>query len=104
MVDNNSHLKYVCIDLELESIQRFRDIASVLPPDCYIYRELDQNSTVLCLDFQSCPQTVKIGRKLWFEFCRHLLACSISLGLAESLRFQLGDRIVSLISLDKFKQ
>ncbi len=104
MVDNNSPLKYACIDLELESIQLFRDIASVLPPDCYVYRELDRNSPLLCLDFQSCPETLKMDKKQWFEFCRHLLACSIYLGLAESLSFQLGNRRVSLISLDKFKQ
>ncbi|MDJ0726505.1 MAG: hypothetical protein QNJ38_15450 [Prochloraceae cyanobacterium] len=101
MASQNSHLNYTNIDLEIEAIQRFRNLASIVPLDCHVYRELDRGFPILCLDFKACPQKLKMTKKQWFEFCRHLLYCSNYLGLSNSLIFQVGERIVGWISLDQ---
>ncbi len=62
MVFNNLGVKYSHIDLEIEAIQRFRRIVPFVSPDCHVFRELEKNSTILCLDFAACPQELNMSR------------------------------------------
>ncbi len=102
MTFKNSPLKCTSKDLELEVIKRFRDLAPVLAPECRIFRELSGRSIVLCLDFAACPQDLKMDNKEeWQEFAKLLVHSSHDLGLAESLVFKNGDRILAWMSLNQ---
>ena len=102
MTFKNSPLKCTSKDLELEVIKRFRDLASVLAPECRVFRELSGRSVVLCLDFAACPQELKMDNKEeWQEFAKLLVHSSHYLGLAESLVFKNGDRILAWMSLNQ---
>ncbi|MDJ0575690.1 MAG: hypothetical protein QNJ65_11055 [Xenococcaceae cyanobacterium MO_234.B1] len=50
MPSKNSPLNCRSIDLEIEAIKRFRDLAPFLDPECRVFRELNGLSTVLCSD------------------------------------------------------
>ena len=99
MASKNSPLNYTSIDLEIEAIKRFRDLAPFLSPECRVFRELNGRSTLLCLDFTACPQDLKMNKDEWQEFAQLLVHSSHYLGLANSLVFQKGDRILAWMSL-----
>ncbi len=99
MASKNSPLNCTSIDLELEAIKRFRALAPFLSPECQVFRELNGRSTVLCLDFTTCPQDLKMNKEEWQEFAKLLVHSSHYLGLANSLVFMIGDRVVSWMSL-----
>ncbi len=99
MASKNSPLNCTSIDLELEAIQRFRDLAPFLDPECRVFRELNGRSIVLCLDFTACPQDLKMNKQEWQEFAQLLVHSSHYLGLANSLVFKRGDRILAWMSL-----
>ena len=101
MASKNSPLNCTSIDLELEAIKRFRDLAPFLDPECRVFRELNGHSTVLCLDFTTCPQDLKMNKEEWQEFAKLLVHSSHYLGLANSLVFMIGDRVVSWMSLNQ---
>ena len=102
MTFGNSPLKCTSTDLEIEAIKRFRDLDPVLAPECRIFRELSGLSIVLCLDFAACPQDLKMDNKEeWQEFAKLLVHSSHYLGLAESLVFKNGDRILAWMSLNQ---
>ncbi len=85
MTPKNSPLNYTSIDLELEAIQRFRSLSPFLDPECLVFRELNGQSTVLCLDFTTCSQNLTPNKKEWTELAKLLLHSSHYLGLANSL-------------------
>lgn len=99
MTSKNSPLNYTSNDLELEVIKRFRTLVPFLTPECRVYRELNGRATILCLDFSACPQELKINKKEWQEFAQLLVHSSHYLGLANSLVFKNGDRILAWMSL-----
>lgn len=102
MTFKNSPLKCTSKDLELEAIKRFRDLAPYLDSECRIFRELSGHSIVLCLDFAACSQDLKMNNKEeWQEFAKLLVHSSRYLGLAESLVFKNGDRILAWMSLNQ---
>ncbi|MDJ0590429.1 MAG: hypothetical protein QNJ72_10590 [Pleurocapsa sp. MO_226.B13] len=102
MTFNNSPLRCTSTDLELEAIKRFRDLAPLISPECRVYRELSGRSVVLCLDFSACPQDLKMDKKEeWQEFAKLLIHSSHYLGLANSLVFKNGDRILAWMSLNQ---
>ena len=90
----NSPLNYTSLDLEREAIQRFRGLAPFLSPQCRVGRELNGNSPILCLDFTACPQDLKLNQEEWPELARLLTHLSHELGLANSVVFKNGKRIV----------
>ncbi len=98
MASKNSPLNYTSIDLELEAIKRFRDLAPFLDPECRVFRQLNGSSVELCLDFAACPQEIEMNQEEWQEFALLLVHSSHYLGLANSLVFQLGGRIVSRLN------
>ena len=103
MASKNSPLNCTSIDLEIEAIKRFRTLAPFLNPECQVFRQLNGRSTVLCLDFTACPQDLKMNKKEWQKFARLLVHSSNYLGLANSLVFKNGDRIVSWMTLNQIQ-
>ena len=101
MASENSPLNYTSIDLEIEAIKRFRDLAPFLDPKCRVFRELNGLSTVLCLDFAACPQDLQMNKDEWQEFAQLLVHSSHYLGLANSLVFKFGDRAVGWMNVDR---
>jgi hypothetical protein len=101
MALNNSPLNYTSIDLELEAIQRFRTLAPFLPRTCRVSRELDGNSTVLCLDFVDCQEEIASNMA---EVAFLLALSSHYLRLADYIVFKVGDQIgKKLIVLDEIE-
>ena len=100
MEPKNSPLNCTSLDLEIEAIKRFRDWAPFLSSECQIFRELNGLSTVLCLDFTSCPQELKTSKEEWQKFARLLTNLSHTLGLANSVVFKNGDRTVLWMTLN----
>ncbi len=103
MASKNSPINNTSIDLELEAIRRFRCFVPFLDPECRIFRSLNGSSTVLCLDFTACPQDLKMNQKEWQEVAKLLLYASHYLGLANTLVFQFGGRVLGWMSLKKKK-
>ena len=101
MASKNSPLNYTSIDLEKEAIKRFRSLAPFLSPECRVFRELNGLFTVLCLDFAACPQELKMNKEEWQEFAELLVHSSHYLGLANSLVFKRGDRIVGWMTFNQ---
>ncbi len=62
MASKNSPLNCTSLNLELEAIKRFRNLAPFLSTECRVFRELNGRSIVLCLDFTACPQDLKINK------------------------------------------
>ncbi len=101
MASKNSPLNCTSIDLELEAIKRFRALAPFLSPECQVFRELNGLSPILCLDFAACPQDLKMNKKEWLEFAQLLVHSSHYLGLANSLVFKNGDRVVGWMNFNQ---
>ncbi|WP_036485648.1 hypothetical protein [Myxosarcina sp. GI1] len=75
---------------EKAALAKFRSLADCLPQDSKIFREPWGRSTVLCIDFESCPQFFPIDRQQ-----TELLAQALAkLGLANSIIFRDGSKIM----------
>ncbi len=98
MASQNSPLRSTSLDLEMEAIKRFRFLAPFLAPECRVFRELNGRSTVLCLDFASCPQDLNMNQQEWQDFAELLVHSSHYLGLANSLVFKNREHIVGWIN------
>ncbi len=103
MASKNSPLNFTSIDLEIEAIKRFRDLAPLLSPECRVFRELNGGSIVLSLDFAACPQELKMNKEEWQEFAQLLIHSSLYLGLANSLVFKRGDRLLAWMNLKQIQ-
>ena len=99
MASKNSPLNNTSIDLEIEAIKRFQDFASFISPQCRVYRELNGLETVLCLDFADCPQELKMNQKEWSEMIMLLAVSCNELGLANSVVWKNGQKIVGWMTL-----
>ena len=99
MASGNSPLNNTSIDLEIEVIKRFRDLAPFIPPQCLVFRERNPDQTVLCLDFVDCPQKLKMSPKKWSKITLLLANSCDELGLAKSLVFKNGKQILGWIGL-----
>ena len=101
MAAQNSPLNYTSIDLEIEAIKRFRALAPFISPKCRVVRELNGLDTVLCLDFTDCPQDLEMNEKEWQEVAQLLALSCHYLGLANSIVFKRGKRIVGWMTLEQ---
>ena len=89
MENQNLPLKSTSIDFEKAALDRFRFLANCLPQACQTSREPWDGSTVLCLNFESCPQLLEKARQN-----RHLLIAVVQqLGLAHALIFKVGTKV-----------
>ncbi len=101
MSSPNSPLNHTSIDLEIEAIQRLRTLVPFIGTKCQVVRQLNGNDPVLCLDFTDCPQDLNRNKKEWQEFVLLLALSCHYLGLANSVVFKNGGRIIGWISLEQ---
>ena len=81
---------YNSSDFERAALAKFRSLVTFLPQDSKIFREPWGRSTVLCLDFGDCPHLFSVDR----EQARSLSQAISRLGLADSMTFRIGSKIV----------
>jgi hypothetical protein len=85
-----SPLNCTSANFEQVALARLRSLAACLPEDCKIFREPWGRSTVLCIDFANCPHLFDLDQKQ-----ANLLSQAIAtLGLANSIIFRIGNKIV----------
>jgi hypothetical protein len=77
-------------DFEQAALARFRSLVGFLPTNSKISRELSGRSTVLCLDFANCPHLFSVDQ----EQASSLSQAIADLGLADSMIFRIGSKIV----------
>ncbi len=74
---------------EQEALARFREVLLILPNTCRLHREVWDQSTVLCLDFQDCPDELANVKKQELM----ILVGADHLGLAQAISFRIGNKI-----------
>jgi hypothetical protein len=90
-----SSFKCTSADFEKAALKRFRSLVTFLPPDCRVFRETWDCSTVLCLDFANCPTFLDFTRQN-----AHLLIQSAQeLGLTNAVIFRLGNKFMGWKSM-----
>ncbi len=67
------------------------------------YRELNGLETVLCLDFANCPQELKMNQKEWEEMAILLAISCNELGLANSVVWKKGKKIIGWMTLEQIE-
>lgn len=77
-------------DFEQAALAKFRSSVSFLPQDSRIFRESWDRSTVLCFDFVNCPHLFSVNQ----EQTRFLCQAIAELGLADSMIFRMGSKIL----------
>lgn len=82
-------LKSTSYDFEQEVLNRFRLLVAILPVECQIYRETWDSSTVLCLNFESCPYFLEVIK----ENVEVLMTVTARLSLAKSIIFRQGNQL-----------
>ncbi len=89
---NNPQLPFKCTSQELEkaAINRFRTLISSLPPQCQIFREPWNHSTVVCLDFVQCPHLLDNLK----DIEPYLVEGVQALGLGNAIVFRLGKKLM----------
>ena len=95
MTNQYSPYNYTAADLEKAALNRYRSLLEFLPQDCKICRELWGQSTVVCLDFEECPNL--LSKTLEQSFLLSLTAHY--LGLPESIVFRVGKKVVTWMSM-----
>lgn len=95
MAEQHSPLNYTSADFEKAALRRFRSLVSFLPSDCKVFREIWNRSTVVCIDFEDCPNSIEAVREQTFL----LLIVAHYLGLADSLLFKTGKKVRGWITL-----
>jgi len=77
-------------DFERAALERFRSLVPFLPPNCKVFREPWNCSTVLCLDFVNCPIYLDSVREQG-----HLVVnAAQALGLANAIVVRIGNKFV----------
>jgi hypothetical protein len=95
MASPRSPYSYTSSDLEKIAIIRYRSLLTFLPPECKIFRELWGRSTVICLDFEQCPDQLEKTAEQSF-----LLSLTAHyLGLAESIVFRVGNKVIKWMTM-----
>ena len=82
--------KYTSTNFERVALAKFRSLAGCLPQDSRIFREPWGSSTVLCVDFEPCPQFLPLAR----QQTELLSEANSQLGLANSIIFRVGSKIM----------
>ena len=77
-------------DFERAALAKLRSEVTFLPHDSKIFREPWGRSTVLCFDFSNCPHLFSVDQ----EQTRLLSQAIANLGMADSMIFRLGNKIV----------
>lgn len=85
-----SPLNYTSSNFEQIALTKFRSLVGFLPQASRIFREPWGRSTVLCIDFENCPHLFQFDS----EQSRVLARATNQLGLANSVIFRIGNKIV----------
>ena len=92
-----SPLDCTSTNLEKVALSRFRSLVSFLPQDSKIFREPWGRSTVICIDFITCPHLFPLTPKQ-----TNILTEAIKeLGLAHSVIFRIGKKILGWKKIDR---
>ncbi len=86
----NSPLHNTSSDLEKAALNRYRSLVPNLPEHCHIFREIWNHSTVLCLDFADCPDSLIATMEQFLP----LMIASHHLGLSNCLLFKLNNKVM----------
>jgi hypothetical protein len=92
-----SPLNSTSSNFEKVALDKFRFLANCLPENIKIFREPWGRSTVLCIDFENCPQLFPLDR----EQTSRLAGAIEELGLANSVIFRIGSKIMGWKKLKK---
>jgi len=90
MLHQNSPSDCTSAEFEKAAIKRFRTLALCIPSDCKVFREPWGNHTVVCLDFQACPNQLEITKKK----AHLLIKAAQELGLAQSVIFRVEKKVM----------
>jgi hypothetical protein len=91
MANQESPLNCTSANFERIAIKRFRALATCVPRASKVFREPWDCSTVLCIDFENCPNLLQTTK----EKADLLVIAAQTLGLANSLIFRIGKKTVS---------
>ena len=100
MSSPNSQFDHMSRALEREVIKRFRGLLPFIPRQCRIFRQLNRHKTILYLDFTAYPQYLKMNEQKWSDLTIWLALSCNQLGLAHSVVWKDGERIVGRMTLD----
>ena len=97
MAHKNSPINCTSAEFEKAAMSRLRALATyTIPENCQVFREPWGCSTVLCLDFQACPELLETTREK-----SHLLAIAAqNLGLTNSVIFRIGNKVKGRTSIN----
>jgi hypothetical protein len=99
MANQESPLNCTSANFERVSIERFRALATCVPRASKVFREPWDCSTVLCIDFENCPNLLNPTR----EKAYLLVLAAQTLGLANSLIFRIGKKTVGWEKIDSIE-
>jgi hypothetical protein len=89
MFEPSSSFNLTSHEFEQVALSRFRDLVKIIPPECKVFRETWDYSTVLCLDFKDCPYFLEVVK----ENSDLLLSQLKNLGLGKSIIFRLDHHV-----------
>ncbi len=89
MSESQSFSRSTSQNFEQEILNRFRTLVGILPSECSLYREMSNNNTILCLNFQDCPYSIEIIK----ENVAVLIEIVQRLSLAKSIIFREGNQV-----------
>lgn len=95
MLDSQSLPYDTSADLETEVIQRFRSLTRLIPQQCLVFREPWESTTIMCLDFQDCPNLLPMTQD---KADLILIVCQ-DLALANSIIFRISHKVIGWKSL-----
>jgi hypothetical protein len=96
MANQKSPHSYTSADFEKAALRKFCNLLPFLPNECKVFREIGGNSTVLCIDCEYCPDFVEQIQQQSFP----ILLTAHSLGLADSVVFRLGKRVIGWTNMN----
>ncbi len=87
-----SYSSFDCTSANLEKValNRFRALVSFIPKECRIFREPWDCSTILCLDFGDCPDSLLTVK----NYNTVLVSIAQELGLANAIIFRVGNKFI----------
>ena len=88
MSDSSSFSQSTSRNLEQEILNRFRHLTGILPHNCQIHREIWNNQTIICLNFESCPEYIEVIK----ENFSILVSIVKQLSIAKSIIFRKGNQ------------
>ncbi len=93
----NNPIDSMSAELEELVIREFRELTAVVPEKCLVFRRIENQKIVLCLDFTLCPQEALNT----MEKSPQLTLISHKLGLADILVFRINRHLIGWTNIRK---